>query len=70
MDRVPVIESVDNEMALVLRQKTTTERLQIGFGMWRSARELLAALLRRQHPSWSEQDLAAEVALRLSHGAR
>jgi hypothetical protein len=37
--------------------------------MWRSARTLVAAGVRAQHPNWSEANLAQEVAARMSHGA-
>lgn len=56
------------EMAAIYRQKTPGERLQIGFGMWRAARKLVEAAVRRQHPDWSADKLNSEVARRLSHG--
>jgi len=64
-----VIESVDDEITVILRQMTATERLAIAFGMWRSARDMLSSMLRSQHPDWSERRIGAEVAHRLSHGA-
>ncbi|SRR5579884_142377 len=41
------IEIMDEAMAEVLRRKTPAERLQIGFGLWRSARKLLRGSWRR-----------------------
>lgn len=56
------------EMAAVYRQKTPGQRLQIGCGMWRAARKLVEAGVRRQHPDWSDDKLSSEIARRLSHG--
>ena len=63
------IEIMDEAMAEVLRRKTPAERLQIGFGLWRSARKLLRGQLASLHPEWDAQRLEREVARRLSHGA-
>lgn len=63
------IEVVDNTMAEVLRRKTPAERIQIGFAIWRSARDMLIAHLKRTHPEWSVEMVEKEVARRLSHGA-
>ncbi len=59
---------ISPEMAAIYRQMTPTERLQIGFGMWRAARKLVAAGVRQQHPDWSEEEMSREIARRLSHG--
>ncbi len=56
-------------MADVLRQKTYAERLQIAWGLWRSARLMLVNLLRVEHPDWNDAEVNREVARRLSHGA-
>ena len=63
------IEAVDDEMAQVLRSKTGAERLRIASGMFSSARQMIISTLRSQHPDWDEQEIDAEVARRLSHGA-
>ena len=63
------IEVVDDEMAAVLRAKSGAERLAIAFGMYESARRMLTSMLRADHPDWSEDRLAREVARRLSHDA-
>jgi hypothetical protein len=60
---------MDDEMAEILRHKTPAERLAIADGMLRSARTMLTAMLTRQHPDWSQERVAAEVAKRISHGA-
>ena len=59
---------ISQEMADVYRQKTPAERLQIGFAMWRAARKLIEAGVRRQHPEWSDDLVSGEIARRLSHG--
>ena len=48
---IPNFEMIDEEMAAVLRQKTGAERLEIAFGMIRSARTMLECHFRIQHPS-------------------
>ena len=63
------IESVDEVMAAIYKLKTPTERLQIAFGLWRSAKILLYNNLRSLHPDWDSKRLQSEVARRMSHGA-
>jgi Rv0078B-related antitoxin len=63
------IEVVDHEMADILRAKTVAERLEISWGMWRFARDMLRNILRGEHPDWSQEEIDREVARRLSHGA-
>ena len=62
------IEVVDDAMAEILRRKTPAERIQIGFNLWVSARDMLRTHLKRTHPDWSVERLEKEVARRLSHG--
>jgi hypothetical protein len=62
-------EVVSDEMAAVLRAKSPAERLAIGFGMWRFARQLIERSARAQHPEWTESQLQQHVAQRMSHGA-
>ena len=62
------IEMVDDVMAEVLRGKTASERLQIGFGLWKSTRDMLFSHLRSSNPEWDETKLNREVVKRLSHG--
>jgi hypothetical protein len=62
------IESVDDAMVEIYRKKTPAQRLQIAFGLWRSARLLLFNHLRSSHPDWDENRLRREVARRISHG--
>jgi hypothetical protein len=62
------IEVMDDIMAEILRKKTPAERIQIGFGLWTSARNMLTAHLKSTHPDWDEKQISQEVAKRLSHG--
>jgi len=63
------IEVMDQVMVGVLREKTPAERLQIGFGLWVSAQQMLLTHLATQHPDWDVVRVSSEVARRLSHGA-
>ena len=64
----PVVEVIDDEVAEIYRGMTEAERLQIAFGMWRSARRMVTSAVRSEHPDWTESQITEEVALRLSHG--
>jgi SMC interacting uncharacterized protein involved in chromosome segregation len=59
---------ISPEMTEVYRQKTPTERLQIAFGMWRSARRIVSAAVRHQLPNLSDEQQQQEVARRMSDG--
>ena len=50
------------------QQKTEAERLQIGWGMQRSARRMMTRIIRAEHPDWTDEHVAREVAGRFSHG--
>lgn len=63
------IEFVDEAMVEIYKKKTPSQRLQIAFGLWRSAKILLVNSLRSLHPEWDEKRLQQEVARRISHGA-
>lgn len=62
-------EKLDPAMARVLAAKTGAERLAIAEGLFASAREMLRSHLSSVHPEWSEEEVNAETARRLSHGA-
>ncbi len=64
----PVVEVIDDQMAEIYRGMTEQERLQIAFGMWRSGQRMIGSILRTQNPDWSETELQAEVARRMSDG--
>ncbi|MGP0065342.1 MAG: hypothetical protein ACLQGP_17285 [Isosphaeraceae bacterium] len=56
-------------MAEILRKKTPAERLAIADGMWRFARDMIHAIISREHPDWPEDEIRRQVARRMSHGA-
>ena len=62
------IEVVDDTVAKILQAKTPWERLNIANGVWKSARQLIAASLRSRHPGWDEAMIAGEVSKRVGHG--
>lgn len=66
--RAHCIEVIDPIMAQVLQNKTEWERLEIAAGMWRSARRILQAAIRRDHPEWSVDEIDGEAARRMSDG--
>jgi hypothetical protein len=63
-----IIEIVDPATAEILRHKTEAERLAIAWGMWKSARSMLANLLRAEHHDWSAIEINREIARRFAHG--
>ena len=63
------LEIVDDVMCEILKQKSPLERLEIAFGLWRSARKQLFHYLRSLHPDWDEEKVSSEVIKRISHGA-
>lgn len=62
------IEVIDDTLAEVLRRKTPSERIKIGFDLWTSARDMLMVYLKKTHSEWSIEMIEKEVARRLSHG--
>lgn len=65
--RLPM-EIVDRDMARVLAEKTEVERLQIGWGMQRSAVRMMTRIIRAERPDWTDEEVGREVARRISSG--
>lgn len=63
---IPKFEFVSDEMAAVLREKTYAERLEIAFGMIRSARAMIENSLRARHPDWSDEAVQLEASRRIA----
>lgn len=61
-------DRMDPAMIPVLRAKSPEERLAISNSLWRSARIMLTHLIAADHPDWPPEQVAREVASRLSHG--
>ena len=59
---------IEPEMARVLAAKTEAERLQISWGMWRSARRMIERIVAAEYPQLRPGELRTIVARRLSHG--
>lgn len=67
--RPPRVERMDPERVEVLRGESGAERLAMAFGMFRSARRMIASQLRAEHPEWEEGRLQREVARRIASGS-
>ena len=52
----------------ILRAMTPAQRLAAAEEMYRAARAIKAAALRRQHPDWSEERIRREVRDIFLHG--
>ncbi|MEX0614058.1 MAG: hypothetical protein WD738_17555 [Pirellulales bacterium] len=63
------IETVDDDLAEVLRRKTPTERIQMAADANDMARLLAAAGIRHCHPDWPEDQIQREVARRMLNAA-
>jgi len=63
--RQPVVEVIDAKMVEVLRNKTPQERLEIAFGMWDFAAEMIQANLRRENAGWTDAEVQRETARRM-----
>ena len=62
------IEVLDEDWADVLRPKTTVERLAMIVDANRFLRLRLEGQLHTDHPDWSDQQVAAEIARRMLGG--
>lgn len=63
------IDIIDDRVADILRGKSDAERMAMVDNMWRFARDMIRANLRRDYPAWTEQEVDRMTARRLSHGA-
>lgn len=59
---------IQPEMVRVLSAKSEVERLQIGWGMWRSAYRMVQRIVAQEHPDLSAEEQQQLVARRMSHG--
>lgn len=55
-------------MTDILRKKTGLERLEIVFGMWECAQEMIQYKVEDEHPDWSKAERRKEVACRMASG--
>jgi hypothetical protein len=63
------IEVLDEALADVLRHKTPAEKVRMIAAAHRTARQLIEAGVRHQHPDWDDVSVEAEVLRRLTRGA-
>ena len=61
------IEVVDDLVAQILRTKTPDQRVAMIFHCGQRVRWAMEAGIRNFHPEWNDQQVAAEVARRLSN---
>ena len=70
MDReIYFFDLPDVDTVRMMRLKSGAERLRIASGMYASARRMLLAHLKSQHPSWPEERVQAETSRSLALGA-
>lgn len=62
------LEVVDQAVADMMRLKTPAEKVALVSAAHRTAKRLMAAGIRRNHPDWPEAEIQAEVCRRLLHG--
>jgi hypothetical protein len=62
------IEVLDDAMVEVLRKKTPAQRVAMIGAAHRTAKLMIAASVKRQHPDWDDAAVAREVARRLLRG--
>jgi hypothetical protein len=63
------IEVIDDATAAMFRAMTPAQRVAQTASAYRAARILAAAGVRHQHPDWSDEQVAREVARRVSGGS-
>jgi hypothetical protein len=63
------VEVIDDRSAEYFRRMTGQQRLKIADEMFAFARATLLHHLRREHPDWTQEQVEAETARRISHGA-
>jgi len=63
------IEVLDPEIVDALRRKTSAEKGAMIFEANRFMRERLKAHLGHEHPDWTSEEVGAEIARRMLHGA-
>jgi hypothetical protein len=63
------VEPPHPQLIAALRAMTTQERLAIAARMWRGTRDAIRCMLAQDHPDWTPEQIQAETAQRMLHGA-
>jgi len=63
------LEPLDPVVIEALRCQTPAQRLEAVNTMWRTARRLVTAGVRTQHPDWGDDRIDREVAKRMACGS-
>ena len=63
------IEVIDRAYAAILAAKSPADRVGMVAEAYRTARMLVEAGVRHQHPAWTELQIQSEVVRRMTHGA-
>jgi Rv0078B-related antitoxin len=64
------IEIMHPMVVQILRQKTPAERLALASGLRKSATKMLQSFLKGEHPTWTDEQIQAEIARRIPLGNR
>jgi hypothetical protein len=64
------IEVIDDETAAMYRGMTPGQRLRIGLRAGATARRMVEAGVRHQHPGWDAERVREEVLRRMAGGTR
>lgn len=67
--RIDRFEVIDDQMAEILSHKTDWQRLRSVDAFWKSARAVIKAAVRTEHPDWDSKAVDREIARRISNGA-
>ncbi len=66
--RVVRIESMDPLIAEIMRRKTPAQTLEMAFDTYRTAREMVGATVRLDHPDADDATVSHEIARRMFGG--
>lgn len=69
MERKLVIDRFDPVTVEIYRRMPAGQKLQIASGLWKTARQMVRAGIKLQHPHWTDEQVDRLTASRMSHGA-
>ena len=62
----PCIEVVDQASAVIMRRLSGTEKIRLACTLGDGLREMMGHFVQTQHPTWSAEQVGAEVARRVA----